>query len=43
MWTVTSHPDVVDARERRLDPDGGTLEYDFPAHSLSVLRMRLRS
>ena len=37
------HPDVVGARERRLEPGGGKLEYDFPAHSLSVLRMRLRS
>jgi alpha-N-arabinofuranosidase len=37
------HPDVIGARERRLEPGGGKLEYDFPAHSLSVLRMRLRS
>jgi len=36
-------PDAVGARERRLEPRGGTLAYDFPAHSLSVLRMRLRS
>ena len=37
------HPDVVGARERRLEPRAGKLEYEFPAHSLSVLRMRLRS
>jgi alpha-L-arabinofuranosidase len=37
------HPDVVGARERRLEPRAGKLEHEFPAHSLSVLRMRLRS
>jgi alpha-L-arabinofuranosidase len=37
------HPDVVGVRERRLEAGGSKLEYDFPAHSLSVLRMRLRS
>jgi alpha-N-arabinofuranosidase len=35
-------PDVVGVRERRLEAAGSKLEYDFPAHSLSVLRMRLR-
>ncbi len=36
-------PDVVGVRERRLEAGGNKLEYDFPANSLSVLRMRLRS
>ena len=35
-------PDVVGVRERQVDLKGGRLEYEFPARSLSVLRMRLR-
>ena len=35
-------PDVVGVQERRREGGAATLEYDFPAHSLSVLRMQVR-
>ena len=35
-------PDVVGVRERKVDAQGRTLDYEFPAKSISVLRMRLR-
>src|SRR5262249_23960754 len=35
-------PDVVSVRERTVDAPGRTLDYEFPAKSISVLRMRLR-
>ncbi len=35
-------PDVVCVQERRREVGGATLDYDFPAHSLSVLRMQVR-
>jgi alpha-N-arabinofuranosidase len=35
------HPDTVGVRERRVEARGSRLDYDFPARSLSVLRMRL--
>ena len=35
-------PDVVGVRERTVDGQGRTLDYEFPAKSISVLRMRLR-
>jgi alpha-N-arabinofuranosidase len=34
------HPDVVGVRERRLEQGGGSFDHEFPARSLSVLRMR---
>ena len=36
-----SAPDRVGVRERRLDLRGRRLEHVFPAHSVSVLRLRL--
>ena len=36
------HPGVVGVRERRVEARGRTLEHEFPARSLSVLRLRLR-
>ena len=35
-------PDAVGVRERTVDAQGRTLDYEFPAKSISVLRMRLR-
>ncbi len=34
-------PDVVGVRERRVEKNGGGFDYEFPARSLSVLRMRI--
>jgi len=34
-------PDVVGVRERKVEGQGRTLDYEFPARSVSVLRMRL--
>jgi alpha-N-arabinofuranosidase len=35
------HPDRVGVREHRRPATGHRLEYEFPAHSVSVLRARL--
>jgi hypothetical protein len=35
-------PDVVGVRDLRLELGGRSFEHEFPARSLSVLRMRLR-
>jgi alpha-L-arabinofuranosidase len=35
-------PDTVSVTERKVDASGARLDYEFPARSLSVLRMRLR-
>ena len=35
-------PDTVGVRERRVDARGSRLDYEFPARSLSVLRLGLR-
>jgi len=35
-------PSVVGVKERRVELPGGKLEHEFPARSLSVLRMRVR-
>jgi alpha-N-arabinofuranosidase len=35
------HPDRVGIREQRRPAAGQRLEYEFPAHSVSVLRLRL--
>ena len=35
------HPDTVGVRERRVEVKGSRFDYEFPARSLSVLRMRL--
>ena len=35
------HPDAVGVSERRVDAEGGAFEHEFPARSLSVLRLRL--
>jgi alpha-N-arabinofuranosidase len=35
------HPDTVGVRERRVDAKGSRFDYEFPARSLSILRMRL--
>ncbi len=35
-------PNVVGVRDRQVEVQGGTLDYEFPARSVSVLRMRLR-
>jgi alpha-L-arabinofuranosidase len=35
------HPDRVGVRESRQPAAGHRLEYEFPAHSVSVLRVRL--
>ena len=35
-------PNLVGVREREVEAKGGTLEYEFPARSVSVLRTRLR-
>jgi alpha-N-arabinofuranosidase len=35
-------PNLVGVRERQVDAKGGRLDYEFPARSVSVLRMRLR-
>jgi alpha-N-arabinofuranosidase len=37
------HPDRVGVRERRRPVAGPRVEYEFPAHSVSVLRLRLAS
>jgi len=37
-----AEPDTVRVHPRRVEVAGATIEYDFPAHSVSVLRMRLR-
>jgi len=44
VGTVNSfeRPDAVGVQERRREGGGATLDYDFPAHSLSVLRMQVR-
>ena len=34
------HPDVVGVRERRLEKGSGAFDYEFPARSLSILRMK---
>jgi alpha-N-arabinofuranosidase len=36
------HPNAVGVRERRVELPGGKLEHEFPARSLSILRMRIR-
>ena len=36
-------PDAVGVRERRLEAEGGRLDHEFPARSVSVLRMRLHT
>jgi alpha-N-arabinofuranosidase len=36
-------PRLVDVRERRLAAGGSRLEYEFPAHSVTVARLRLTS
>jgi alpha-N-arabinofuranosidase len=36
------HPDLVGVREHRRQVRGGHFDHEFPARSLSVLRMRLR-
>jgi alpha-N-arabinofuranosidase len=35
------HPDVVGVRERRLEKGSGAFDYEFPARSLSILRMKV--
>jgi alpha-N-arabinofuranosidase len=35
------HPDVVGVRERRLEQGGARFDHEFPARSLSVLRMKV--
>jgi alpha-L-arabinofuranosidase len=35
-------PHVVGVRDRQVEAHGGKLDYEFPARSVSVLRMRLR-
>jgi alpha-L-arabinofuranosidase len=37
-----AEPNLVGVRERQVDATGGRLDYEFPARSVSVLRMRLR-
>ena len=32
------NPRLVDVRESRVERGGGRFDYEFPAHSLSVLR-----
>ena len=34
------HPAVVGVRERRLEKGSGAFDYEFPARSLSILRMK---
>ena len=34
------YPRLVDVREHRFTADGRRLEYQFPAHSVTVLRLR---
>jgi alpha-L-arabinofuranosidase len=34
-------PDVVGVRELRFEGNGGAFDYEFPARSLSLLRMRI--
>jgi alpha-N-arabinofuranosidase len=35
------HPDVVGVRERRLEQGGSSFDYEFPARSLTILRMKV--
>ena len=35
------HPDVVGVRERRLEHGGARFDHEFPARSLSVLRLKV--
>jgi alpha-L-arabinofuranosidase len=35
-------PNLVGVRERQVEAKGGRVDYEFPARSVSVLRMRLR-
>jgi alpha-L-arabinofuranosidase len=37
------HPDTVGVRERRVETVDGRLDYEFPAHSLTVLRVQLHA
>jgi alpha-N-arabinofuranosidase len=37
-----AEPNLVGVRDRQVDVKGGPLDYEFPARSVSVLRMRLR-
>jgi len=35
------HPDVIGVRERRLDRGGARFDHEFPARSLTILRMKV--
>ena len=37
------HPDTIGVRERRVPATGDTLVHEFPARSLSILRMELHA
>jgi len=53
VWEVTGpdvtatnsfeHPDTIGVRERRVPATGDTLVHEFPARSLSILRMELHA